>query len=100
MTGARCGSMTPSPLRWRLLSWTTPPQADLRGQLVEDWRADDHSDFEVLALRRRLLGVDASTMGRAGHIEPALVLGAEHGSVETPIIDARIRIPRNDEIII
>src|SRR5262249_5138392 len=28
MTGARCGSMTPSPLRWRLLSWTTPPQAD------------------------------------------------------------------------
>src|SRR5215813_4860121 len=71
-----------------------------RSQLVEDWRADDHSDFEVLALRRRLLGVDASTMGRAGHIEPALVLGAEHGPIETPIVDTCIRILRNNEIII
>src|SRR4029077_10052739 len=71
-----------------------------RSQLVEDGCADDHSDFEVLTLRGRLLGVDTSTMGRAGHIEPALVLGAKHGSVETPIVDACIRILRTDEGII
>src|SRR5262245_5535900 len=43
-----------------------------RSQLVEDRRTNDHSDFEVLAVRRRLLGVDTSTMGSAGHIDAAL----------------------------
>src|SRR5262249_34176901 len=71
-----------------------------RSELVEDRRTDDHRDLEVLALRGRLLSVDTGTMRRAGHVEPALVLGAKHGPVEPPVVDARVRVLRDHEVVV
>ena len=39
-------------------------------QLVDDGRADDDCDFKVLALRSRLLSVDAGAVRRAGMSNP------------------------------
>ena len=71
-----------------------------RSQLVEDGCTNDNCDLEILSLCSCLLSIDASAVRRAGHVKPPLVLCAEHRPVEPPVVDARIRVFRDHEVVV